>query len=96
MDIAVNIFAVVALADVLEEMGMESEAIDKATEKICEYIESETDEVPEQHESFTSFITDDELLQDALKKAKVDVDKFTAITDKISSANNDVPVVISF
>jgi hypothetical protein len=87
---------VVALADVLEEIGISEEKMDAIVETISEHISDETDELPEEHEAFTSYITDDDLLNDALKKAKVDMKKFKAATDKISAENHDLPVVISF
>lgn len=87
---------VVALTDVLEELGLVDEKLDEAVEAISEHISDETEEIPETHESFTSYITDDDLLEEALKKAKVNVKKFKEATDKVSSENNDLPVVISF
>ena len=87
---------VVSLVDVLEELGLVDEKLDAATDAIAEHIADETEEIPEQHESFTSYITDDDLLIEALKKAKVNAAKFKAITDKVSAENNDLPVVISF
>jgi vacuolar-type H+-ATPase subunit I/STV1 len=87
---------VVALTDVLEELGFVDEKLDEAVETISEHISNETEEIPETHESFTSYITDDDLLEEALKKAKVNVKKFKELTDKVSAENHDLPVVISF
>jgi hypothetical protein len=92
----VSIVVVLALAEVLEEMGFDEKKVETVTNKICEHIEEEVDPVPDEHESFVLYINDDDLLHDAIKSAKVDVEKFTAIIDKISAENNDTPVVISF
>lgn len=92
----VTALVIVPLIDVLEEMGIVDDKNEDAFSTICDYIGNEADGVPEETEGFITYCTDEELLGDALKEAKIKVKDFNAVIEKISKENNELPVFVSF
>jgi len=93
----IQTFVTVPLLDILSTIGLNDSVIDETFDDICDAIEEETDvPAPEEHESFTIVLTDDDLLILALKKAKVNKKKFDEAIALISKENNDLPVYVTF
>ena len=86
---------IVPLSEVLEEMGLNETQAEKAIDKIADYFDSEADGLPEESEGTVSYIEDEDLLKEGLKKAKVDVAKFDEILATLGKENNDLPVYVS-
>lgn len=84
----------VPLTDVLEELGFVEEKNEAKITNILNYYEEEAEGIPDEAEGVISYLSDEDLLKDALDDSEVDKEKFFAILEKISKENNDLPVVV--